>query len=453
MKKNLLNFYFSGVFSFIVCWFILFFLSNYGEFKSHYYVIIVALWFCLFMLSFAVLLDSYSPILLMFFLYMTLFYVAPGLVHAHFDYFPFYQPFYSRADISEAGFLILIFCILVVSGYFFADKFLVKTTNNNTDFRQTEEVSESIAVLFIIFCGVLSVALGLLVGVDYINQPRRIEDAISKSDPVNMIIESLCRVTGFFCILYTFIFYKKFSGFLRFAVIIFSAAIFVFSNNPAAVPRFVMASYFLTIYYVFFKSNIKNKIKFVLVFAVLQVSVFPLMSQLSRGDISNMVNMDPAEYIIGSGDFDGLQSTISAVSMVNSTGINYGNNFASAVFFFVPRSIWSEKSYGTGVDAADYMGFNFKNLSAPLPAEFFVDFYWPGVILLSFCVGIFFCWFDRSYEFYFNSNKKIKLIIFSIFIGYIFIVLRGSLVAVLGPVSVSVLLAILIEKFFSRIQQ
>jgi hypothetical protein len=147
------------------------------------------------------------------------------------------------------------------------------------------------------------------------------------------------------------------------------------------------------------------------------------------------------EDFMTSGDFDGFQSTINVVAMHDERGGKGGVNLASAILFFVPRTLWPGKSPGTGGEAAIYEGYPMYNISSPLPSEFYIDFGILGVFVLSLFFGL----FVRLCDDYFLHFKKTldltgQVLVASI-AGYLFIILRGSLVGTLGPCALSLAIA------------
>ncbi len=122
-----------------------------------------------------------------------------------------------------------------------------------------------------------------------------------------------------------------------------------------------------------------------MILGVAQVTIFPAVDALGRGD--GIVSFSPLEYLSTHGDFDGYQSTINIVAWIDNQGPMLGRQLLSAVLFFVPRSFWSWKSPGTGIEAADFVGYPYINISAPMPGELYADFHLFGLILFSCLLG------------------------------------------------------------------
>ena len=68
-------------------------------------------------------------------------------------------------------------------------------------------------------------------------------------------------------------------------------------------------------------------------------------------------------------DFDGFQQIVNAMVFSEDVGHSLGHYTSSALLFFVPRSLWEGKATPASIDVAEHRGYEFTNLSLPLPAE------------------------------------------------------------------------------------
>ena len=178
---------------------------------------------------------------------------------------------------------------------------------------------------------------------------------------------------------------------------------------------------------------VKRKVAFLILSVFFQLTVFPLVSVLSRGDIEDFLSTPLVEYFASTGDFDGFQSTINVVSYAQATGLKLGVNLLSALLVFVPREYWEGKSRGTGGEAALWNGYDFINISAPLPSEFYVDFGVLGVLVGGALLGYILAKVDGGIREARRSNDQLRLLHFAVVVGYLFIILRGSLIGVVAP--------------------
>jgi len=152
---------------------------------------------------------------------------------------------------------------------------------------------------------------------------------------------------------------------------------------------------------------------------------------------------------VNSGDFDGLQSLNNAALLVDAEGFSYGHQLISALLFFVPRAIWPDKAEPTGSIAADIAGYDFVNVSMPLPGELFVDFGWAGVIVGALIVGWVLCWVDRYIDSHWIGDAKGRLIAGAM-VGYAIAIYRGTLIGVVAPVAALVVMILIVNKWGLR---
>ncbi|WP_160110360.1 hypothetical protein [Caballeronia arvi] len=89
--------------------------------------------------------------------------------------------------------------------------------------------------------------------------------------------------------------------------------------------------------------------------------------------------------------YDAWANTVAVVEIVNAEGFYWGKQVAGAILFFVPHTVWSDKPLSTGILIGEFLSGNysmwFVNLSAPLPAEGYLDFGWAGVVLYGVLLG------------------------------------------------------------------
>jgi hypothetical protein len=114
--------------------------------------------------------------------------------------------------------------------------------------------------------------------------------------------------------------------------------------------------------------------------------------------------------------------------------------FAS-LFFYVPRSIWPSKPNDTGLELGNLLGLRFQNLSAPWLLEAYVNGRIFGVIFLSIILGFLLTRLDLNVK----DNFK-YFVISSLTSGFLFIILRGSLLQATGRTVCAILLALFIFK-------
>ncbi|WP_281981761.1 hypothetical protein [Thalassorhabdomicrobium marinisediminis] len=224
----------------------------------------------------------------------------------------------------------------------------------------------------------------------------------------------------------------------KFAVVAALAANLV-ANNPLLVPRFwLVATLMAVLLCVFYRSFHRHRRS---IYAVSPIAMFYLLPTLgsfnrlgTELDLSwNM--MSPAE-LMSHGDLDGFQSMMNVVRLVDIDGLTFGGRIASALLFFVPRSIWNGKYQTTGAEAAEAAGYSFTSISMPLPGELYAD---GGVFALAlgmFLTGWLLRELDSRYRAYLSDitkNQPSSLPMIAVLLaGFAPILLRGSLLAVVS---------------------
>ena len=90
------------------------------------------------------------------------------------------------------------------------------------------------------------------------------------------------------------------------------------------------------------------------------------------------------------------------------------------------------KGEPTGKMTAEAVGYNFTNISQPLPSEFYVDFGWTGVIIGGLVLGVFFYRLDRWIDRMWAMDLRTRLAA-GWLMGFGITIFRGTLLGVLPP--------------------
>jgi len=156
--------------------------------------------------------------------------------------------------------------------------------------------------------------------------------------------------------------------------------------------------------------------------------IFPLADKFSRPNASGKT-FRALEVFQGNGDYDAFAQTNNAVNMVAQTGYSFGRQLIGALLFWVPRNLWSGKPDDTGIVIAEFMRYNFTNLSAPLVSELYVN---GGFILVVVgFVGLGYV-IRTSLHGVSESRSAAVCIVTCVVPFYLPIILRGSLLQATG---------------------
>ena len=406
---------------------------------SYYRDSMQVLTLCLFLatggLVYVSLAQAAYPMLLLALHYLEYFLLVPALGQLGQGRFPFAAKSYPAGLASAAAWLVLIFVLTLIGTSALAHQVQRRP--------RRRVLVEPSAWLGLGLCAV-SVVSALAFGYGRLNLWRGEADLQGLvATPLSLILQTLARAAGFLALLLA-VYGLRFRwdiawiGLVALAIVVCGAA-----NNPLALPRFTLGAELIIAGLVLFGAPLWVRMALLGLVPLLQVSVFPILSDLARGRGGGR-RWDPVTYLTSHGDFDGFQSTMNVVASVDSTGLQLGRQLASAVLFFLPGSMAPWKSPGTGVEGARFMGYGFTNISAPLPGEFYVDFGYPGLVLLT--AGL--AWMMAAADRQFGDGRNgagLGALLPAVGAGYVMILFRGSLVGVVGPFACMLALAWLVQ--------
>jgi hypothetical protein len=227
------------------------------------------------------------------------------------------------------------------------------------------------------------------------------------------------------------------SKWVFFALFVLILGVNAIVNNPLSLSRFWFFGAIVGFMWLIFPLvHVFFRILYVVGMPGSQFVILPWFSQLTR-------QMGGIEYTLVSlrdylnhGDFDGFQTITNCLILISEQGFFFGKNILSVMLFYIPRTMWASKAEPLGVVAADYMGYSFTNLSAPLYVELYADFGLISLVGGFWCLGHYVRKLDDSF------NKLVSVghigvltLMVCIFAGYITILMRGSLLGVISGIA------------------
>ena len=126
------------------------------------------------------------------------------------------------------------------------------------------------------------------------------------------------------------------------------------------------------------------------------------------------------------GHYDAYTMFMLIQEYVAAHHLSYGMQLLGVVFFWVPRVLWPGKPLGSGRTAAEFFGWEFTNLSCPLPAEGFVNFGVIGVVLFAVILSKAVKKLDDT--FWEGKNEIIK-VVYPFLVPFFFFMMRGDLLS------------------------
>jgi len=150
---------------------------------------------------------------------------------------------------------------------------------------------------------------------------------------------------------------------------------------------------------------------------------------------------DLSDYIVGGVDFDSFQQLVNITRFVKDQGYSWGINFVSGISFFVPRSLWESKPVNLGILAAQYQGYFYTNLSAPIVGELYYAGDLIAVVLGALFIGL----LTGRADSYLRQAKASYYYFVGIWISsFSFIIFRGSFGSIAPPIMLGLCSSILL---------
>lgn len=349
--------------------------------------------------------------------------------------------------LSYANFTIFIWLCLFQSSYFYfrsraSIKEHLNTPSNysyNFDYRDNNGLLSIVSIVVLISCFFLSrTSLESIL----LRGQAGVVNAVGGWGPIGLISQYYFRPLSFFTFFFLIHFSKKSSrkkkAYFVLSTILCSISAIIF-NFPTGVARFYAFAIGLSAVIYFVRPG-PRKSSFYLILLVVSTMVSPIIGSFRHNDsLSDLgslsIKLDLESFF--SGGFDAYENFIHAISYVDLNGITWGNQLLGVLFFWVPRSIWSNKPIGTGAFIAqDYLSTQYvvhnTNLSAPLIEELYINFHLPAVILGAIILGFL---LGRGDRYFLNSNltnltravaSLDHILLYPVLIGLLLFILRGD---------------------------
>ncbi|MFD1831075.1 hypothetical protein ACFSJS_15525 [Streptomyces desertarenae] len=216
-------------------------------------------------------------------------------------------------------------------------------------------------------------------------------------------------------------------------------------NNPVSQPRFWAGTVLLTL--VFGASALRRAHAFrmgALAVTAAILVVFPYGDYFRTDKREPIEVVSLAEQFTSNGDYDAFQQI--------ATGLDYvrvnGHDPATALgppLFFVPRAAWPGKPEDVGITLARHAGYSFDNLSSPVWIESYIWGGFPGVVAVFALLGAVGRRVDEVRHRLRGHGATLAALVVPAFGFYQLILLRGSLMFVMGPLTLLLAVPLLIS--------
>ena len=251
-------------------------------------------------------------------------------------------------------------------------------------------------------------------------------------------------------------FYKKNKQFFNYKqklnnfILLLLLAIFsIFLNFPTSIDRSQAAILYIPLVIIF--TRIWEK-PFMFQLSMLGgiFILFPFLDKFRKFNTETF-NFRLSPDYLQTGHFDSYQNFVRVIEI---EFISYGIQLLGTLFFFIPRSFWSEKAIGSGSALAIEMDYRFAGISMPFIGEGYVNFGIIGSCLFMFFLGILLSNLDRIAWKLKNLNQDCLFLYYYYFLfGMVFFSMRGDLInsmAFLTGITASFWVLVIILKLTTR---
>ena len=382
--------------------------------------------------------DSHSfSLLIIHYLFIIIFFVIAPMIQISFGKFP-WNTNLSYYEIITIQFFIILWIVFYNIGTFFGKK---KKNNNTANLNNNSLNSfNNIKLFFLTLLSIISAVI-IVKNVGFYNLFSRSSSSLTfdgaYSKMTTLIISNFTRITILFSLVASYINYKNCKKGLLFLII--NAFLLLLTSFPTGLSRNTAGIIYMGLFAVFYFcdfNKIKDNIKYIALFLVAFIILFPAINVFRNKQISEVnlkdtfiltINNISNNYI--SGDYDAFAMIGNVKKYVNINGSSYGKQFVGNLLFFVPRNIWQSKPVGSGSLVFSDFGYQFTNVSCPLIAEWYINFGLFGIIFGGILFGFICSSIDKKYWLIMNDEKN-KLsytaLIYPFLVPAFFFMMRGD---------------------------
>lgn len=170
--------------------------------------------------------------------------------------------------------------------------------------------------------------------------------------------------------------------------------------------------------------------------------VFPIADAFRTDEVRVNRTSFFGEYLANP-DYDAFWQIANSLAYWLDGLVEPARQFLGSILFWVPRAIWPDKPTDTGIVLAEYRGYAFDNLSAPMWAEAMVNGGVIAVVVVFIALGIVLRAMDVRIVPAFASGG-VWAIVGAVLPVYMTILMRGSLLQATGATTVMIACLLLV---------
>lgn len=367
--------------------------------------------------------------------------IVPGMLQSAVGEYPFFSVTYPSEVVVNASVLVALYSIAATVGYRYAWRRGDREKRAIGAAFLARRIHERLAVAAVPLLACASIVLVFAVGASlFLNRrsdPEILLFEAALTSPLPLIKIAVVNDVGFLGLALALILLRGRARIspVTIALTAVAAIAFFVANNPLNQARFVFSAFAIALIGIVIDGRKPaHKGAFAIAYTFGILVAMPILNVLERGSPGSELLSSVVQTYRQTPDYDGFQSIMNVAMWVDQTGLKWGAQLSTALLFFVPHTLWVGKPAATGVGAARFIGYPFTNISAPLAAEFYVDFGRTGVILLSVATGTIFARADRMLDMMRRREQAVLRIPLLLLAGFSAIIARGALLSVIGPV-------------------
>lgn len=345
----------------------------------------------------------------------------------------------SQSEIINCCLLILLWMLFYEVGNRFGNRLKIRIKKDSEAVTLRKESSTYIVIITLVAIVCAAVVIS---NVGFSNLFARKTSAVSydgaNAKAIGLLVSRCSRATIVYAVAMSIRLYQRTRKYI--VCLLINVALLLVVCFPTGLTRNSVGTIYCGILLIVaYKKGMKSKIGkwFIYIFLLGFMIVFPAINAFRKIDISDInllqIFNDTISDITSnyaSGDYDAFSVVGDIMRYVSANGVTYGRQLLGVILFFVPRSIWNTKPYGSGQTVFEWMGATYTNISCPTVAEGYINFGIIGVVIFAFLWGAIAKTLDKKYWtsiFEFGYDYDYLTMLYPFLITLFFFMMRGDL--------------------------
>lgn len=365
---------------------------------------------------------------------------VPGLIQLNSMTFPW------RVEVSSAERLLAALMVLsAMAGWYLCIHWLHTRTNNAVPVPRRKFRAISLPRLWLVFAAYLVLLPGLLslrggLGALFLARNDSFEAADFDSLALaGLVVVALRGVPV--VLLAAGLRYNRAHGGGAGPLIVLVTPIALITNNPISTNRYWLIAALGMVFLSASGLGANSRKAVVFSSVLLALFAFPVLDAFRRTTSPSLDALGPLGLdALKSGDYDTIHNAAMGAGYVADNGFSWGYQLLGPLFFWVPRTIWPGKPEATGAIVAEHSGLAFTRISGPM----WVDGYMAAGLLGCAVLAAGVAGLAHRVETAGRHGSEFSLLVACFLVGYILIIVRGSLLQAVSPLAAVVVLSLLV---------